>query len=252
MKKITSIILLACVLISSVFTLTSCLHLCIFEEAWSHDANSHYHACSQKDCDKTRDSAVHSWDEGVITAKPTQENRGLMAFTCTECEYTRNEALEFTGLDEEDWAAALTNATFANFTYVEEAAVKNNGIEITTEAMYMFTDEKAFVALTIGGKTTSNTVKGEQANATRNDMARSIRTMLEHSEFTYDAENKVYNLTGEAYISSLTTYADNVVVTFKDGKISEIFYTCEVESSGVTMQCEATITISDYGTTVIK
>ena len=252
MKKITSLVLMACVLISSIFALTSCFHTCEFEEAWSNDASYHYHACTNKNCEKMSDTAEHIWDDGVITTKPTQEKRGLMTFTCTECEYTRKEAVEFTGLDEEDWAAALTNATFANFTYVEEASVNSNGIEVSTVATYMFTEGKAYAAVTIGGKTTSDTATGDQADITRKDMARSIRTMLDHSEFTYDAEKKVYNLTGEAYISSLGTYADTMVITFENGRIVEIFYTCEIESSGVTMECEATITISDYGTTEIK
>ena len=38
----------------------------------------------------------HTWDEGVITKKPTNKKEGEKTFTCTTCEYKRAEKIDKT------------------------------------------------------------------------------------------------------------------------------------------------------------
>lgn len=49
-----------------------------FSEEWSNNETYHWHACTDKDCEKTEDKAEHSWDGGNVTVEPTTEQKGTM------------------------------------------------------------------------------------------------------------------------------------------------------------------------------
>ena len=116
MKKILSMLLVVCLLLSACVGLTSCSHKCSFEEKWTTNEASHWHACTDKSCTNVSDRADHVWDEGEITKKPADEADGEKTYTCTTCGYTKIETVVYTGMTEEAWNAALSTAAFENCT----------------------------------------------------------------------------------------------------------------------------------------
>ena len=103
MKKIISVLLVCCLLSACCVTLVSCGHECTFSSEWLTDETSHWHACTGEECKEISDKADHTWNDGEITTKPTQEADGVKTFTCTVCELTRTEPVEFTGMTEDEW-----------------------------------------------------------------------------------------------------------------------------------------------------
>ena len=220
MKKIISLILVALMLIANIFCVISCKHEC-------------------------------SWNDGEITTKPTQEADGIKTFTCTECEKTREEAVAFTGLSEEEWNEVICEEAFNNVTFTEEAVVSYPGVTVVTKATTKFTDDKVYVSITVVGQTNSQTLTGLQATNAKKQSIEQTLTMLRHSDYEYDAENKVYVLVGELTIPSLNTTADSATARFENGRLVEFSYTCKVVSQGITMDATTTTIISDYGTTTV-
>ena len=59
---------------------------------WTPDGNTnHKKTCSI--CSGTR-TATHSWNEGVITTQPTEEEEGVKTYTCTDCGHTKTEPVD--------------------------------------------------------------------------------------------------------------------------------------------------------------
>ena len=59
---------------------------------WTPDGDTnHTKACSV--CSGTR-TATHSWNEGVITTQPTEEEEGVKTYTCTDCGHTKTEPVD--------------------------------------------------------------------------------------------------------------------------------------------------------------
>ncbi len=251
MKSYISLLLAACILLASIFTLTSCLHKCEFSDEWTSDGISHWHVCTDEKCEEVSEKAEHTFNDGEITVKATQETVGVKTYTCSVCNDIKEESIAFTGLNEEEWNDIFSEEAFANFTYSEEAVVKYSGIEITTTALYKFTETKVYASLTMAGQTAEETATGLQAANTKKDMINSIKSMLKYGIFEYDAENKIYNLTGDMRIESLNTSAKSATLRFENGKPVELTYTCIVVSNGISMDGETTVTFSDFGTTVI-
>lgn len=251
MKKITSLILLTCVLITSIITLASCIHECEFTDEWTADESSHWHNCSNEKCEEISDKANHTWDEGIITTKATQESDGVKTFTCSVCNNTKNESVAFTGLSKEDWNEIFSQENFKNFTYFEEAVVTANGIEVTTSGLYKFTETKAYCLVSAAGQTAEDTLTGLEATNTKKQMVDSILSLAKYEIFEYDAENKIYNLTGEMEIASLNTTAKSATLKFENGKPVQLIYTCDIVSQGIVMECISTVNFSDFGTTEI-
>ena len=251
MKKNTSLILVALMLLTNLICLISCKHECSFAEEWTADNTSHWHICSDKKCEEIADKADHTWNDGEITTKPTQEADGVKTFTCTVCAKTRDESVAFTGLTEEEWNKVVCEEAFNNATFTEEAVVNYSGVTVVTKATTKFTDEKVFVSITAAGQSNSQTITGSEAKDVKKQVLEQTLSMLQYSDYEYDAENKIYVLTGEFIIHTLNTKADSATIRFENGKLVEFNYTCKIVSQGMIMDATATTLISDYGTTTI-
>ena len=227
---------------------SSCKHTCEFSEEWTKDSTSHWHACQDPDCTEIADQAEHVWDEGTITTKATQEAAGVKTFTCTTCAQTKTEAVEFTGLSEEEWEAALAKSVFENFTYVEEA---KTSVGVNSSAKYKFTKDDAWVQMVQG-----TTVQEEFASSSaeveelRKSFFDSLQDMTPYDSFSYDVATKTYKA-DSIYLSMLQMTAKDITVTFSEGKLVGISYEVDYNASGVSFSISSTITISDYGTTTI-
>ena len=104
MKKRNYLFLaLALILIVCSFVLVSCdeetpaastaPHEHTYEDAWSSDADSHWHAALCEHTDEKSGLAAHTWDEGEETIPPTEYDDGVMTYTCTVCGKTKTERI---------------------------------------------------------------------------------------------------------------------------------------------------------------
>ena len=92
MKKILGVIFT----LALVFVLLSCgkNHTHSFSEEWSSDANSHWHAATCEHNTEVSEKNGHTWDGGKVTLEPTEQSEGKKTFTCTVCQYTKEEKID--------------------------------------------------------------------------------------------------------------------------------------------------------------
>lgn len=250
MKKILSILLSACLLFTLCISLSSCFHKCEFSEEWSKDESSHWHACIDEKCEETADKADHTWDNGKITTKATQEQDGVRTFTCTVCQHTKTEAVEFTGLSRTEWNAVFDSSVFENFTYRELSTTKSSGVTVESDVQYKFKKSLAWIKMTIAGATeqqsTSNTA---QVNSLRTQLVDSIKGLAPYDSFEYDAETKTYKAKQPVRIAALKASTSDITIKFEDGKLAEIKYNISFTQNGLDFTATSTVTLYDYGTT---
>lgn len=253
MKRRISLLLVACIILTSLMSLTSCFHFCKFSEEWTYDEEYHWHACTNPKCTEVEGLQKHSLDAGEITTKATQEADGVLTRTCSVCNAKTESPIIFHGLDYTGWSTAFAEENFINFTYKERAYVDAQNVSASAISLliYKFTEDEVHVSITSGGVTKTDSATGPVAETTRASLVKSIQDMLQFGIFTYDKETKTYNLTGTMKIASLGVNAKTATLTFKDGKPEKLVYTCVITRNGISMDCESTITFADYGTTVI-
>ena len=61
---------------------------------WSYDSENHWKECTNEGCNEKFELAAHTFDDGVITAKPTDTTDGVRTYTCTVCGYEKTESIE--------------------------------------------------------------------------------------------------------------------------------------------------------------
>lgn len=253
MKKLLSVLLIVSMLFLMSAMLASCGHTCTFSDAWTGDATHHWHACTNEKCELVADKAEHIWDEGKITTKATQEADGVKTFTCTACAQTKTESVVFTGMTEADWNAAFADSVFENFVYTEVGEVEGTGFSMETETIYKFTEDDAWVKMTIAGQSEESYAPGKtEANAARSQMISSIKAISPYAKYSYDAESKTYKANSEIYIAGVGASTSDITLTFADGKLVKGEYTVDVVKNGVTMTAFAVVTLSEYGEVVLN
>ena len=65
-----------------------------FSEEWSNNETHHWHTCTDKGCEETKDKTEHSWDGGKVTVEPTTEKEGAMVYVCTVCRREKTEKID--------------------------------------------------------------------------------------------------------------------------------------------------------------
>lgn len=252
MKKLVRSILILCLTLTLSALLTACSHKCEFSAEWVKDATSHWHACSDKSCAEIADKAEHTWNEGEITTKATQEAEGVKTFTCTVCAQTKTEAVVFTGLSEADWNAAFESSVFENFAYSEVSTTTGSGMSVNTEALYKFTQDNAWVKMTIAEQTQeSYAPDAASAEEVRKQFVDSIKEMTPYESYAYDAETKTYKATANIHIASLNASMSDATLTFADGKLAEMKYSVSFTQNGISFSATSTVSLSDYGAVVL-
>lgn len=61
---------------------------------WEYDENGHWNPCLRTGCEEHLNAAAHTFDDGVITTKPTEKTEGVKTYTCTVCGYEKTESIE--------------------------------------------------------------------------------------------------------------------------------------------------------------
>ncbi len=62
-------------------------------ENWTSNKNTHWHACTNANCQERGDEASHDYDGGVETKPATAEEAGIMLYTCQTCGYEKEEEI---------------------------------------------------------------------------------------------------------------------------------------------------------------
>ena len=251
MKRITSILLLLTTILSSIL-FTACGHECTLAEGWRNNTTSHWHACTDPDCTKQTDLAHHTWDVGVITKRATQEAPGVKTFVCTECMYQKTQNVAFQGLTEEEWNTALSSDLFINFTCSERTVLKKSGMEIVSIMTYEFEQGKGKITETIAGETASTLLPLENLSGDRQAIWMYLRMMTDYQDYYYEARSKSYKLKGVFTVPTYEVPVDTASVKFKNGRLSEISYTCKVTVEGTIYYLTSTINVTNYDTTKIS
>ncbi len=250
MKKVLSVLLTLCMIFSIGAVLSSCSHECEFATDWSSDDTAHWHACTKKDCTEIADKADHTWDDGSITTKATQEADGVKTYTCSVCGKTKTEAVTFTGMTQDEWNAALAADLFENFTYSAVSTATSEGESETSEMIIKITKDAMWGKMTMGDESEEDYIDDKEEIAyEREDFIESINMIASFENFAYDAATKTYKAT-----KAIEFYGDSisdVTLTFANGKLVELKYSSSYEVLEINVTTTQTITISDYGTTVV-
>ena len=61
---------------------------------WSYDSENHWKECTNEGCNEKFELAAHTFDNGVITAEPTETSEGVRTYTCEICGYEKTESIE--------------------------------------------------------------------------------------------------------------------------------------------------------------
>lgn len=250
MKRILSLLLVALLLLSNISLLASCAHKCEFATEWSKGATSHWHACTGKDCTEVADKANHTWNDGEITTKATQEAAGIKTYTCTVCSATKTKDVAFTGMTLDEWNAAVTLQLFNNFTMDFTIVGSASGVEITSTMKYKIGDDKIYLSMSAGGQTQEE-IYDEDVAEQKQEMAADLVAMFSHDKFTYDPEAKLYRAKGEMEIVIDQSTTDDATLRFENGKPVELKYSYDTVEDETTVHVVNTIIFSNYGTTVV-
>ena len=269
MKKLVSLLLAVCMCLSVGVVLTACdeEHEHTYKTEWSKDATHHWHACEGKDCTDVSDKAEHVWNEGEVTTEATAEADGEKTYTCTVCNATKGEVVEFAGVSENDWNEMLANPNFENYTLTQSQYVVYEGTGMQQDCIFKVAGDKASVTMTLDGSTLDTIVyTGEEAAAQKSSYEQIFRALLADFEnFTYDKEENVYKTTStitvevpmEIYGITATIVMENAKVQLSDdGKLLNL--ECDYTQTTVTpddtvvAETEAVWSFSDYGTTVVS
>ncbi len=251
MKRILTSLIAVCLIISALASFTACEHKCEYSTAWTTDDNEHWHICNDAECTLVADKAVHTWDEGKITAEATQEADGVKTFTCTVCQKTRTEKVEFTGLSREAWNGVITADTFKNVTFTQTAVMKAMGITVETTVTYIIADDGMMIKMEAAGE--SNEVvcpEGELENS-KKEFVNVVQDMCDFDSFKYDPKSKTYVSTKTIKLSLLDMESSETVLRFEDGKPVEYIAKGNTVIENIKYDVEVTYTFTDYGTTEI-
>ena len=93
MKKNLVVLLSALTVVLLVTLLSGCTSECDhkFKEDWTFDESTHWHACTNEECNAKKDSEAHIWGDAVTTKEPTCTEFGIATRTCIVCEGTMEE-----------------------------------------------------------------------------------------------------------------------------------------------------------------
>lgn len=281
MKKITSILLSACMCLSVGAMLVGCDHEHAYQTDWSKDATHHWHAC--EDCPVVADREEHAWDEGKITTPASAESDGTKTYTCTVCQATKEENVVFTptgdntgdntpdGMTAEKWAIMISPETLTNYTVSYGGTVTqtddNGDVTVSDQSFTVkFNEDKIHVQGTIRPEgsdtpiTFSNLFTGDNySNAKKSYEILFLSILADYENYQYDSADDTYTIPAPVNVTldyggtSLTISLNNSKVSISnDGKLLTLVceYT-QTEKGAYTATSAMTYTFTDYGTTVI-
>lgn len=108
MKKILTLTLCLCLLLSTLAVLSACGHAHTYSEDYQADAIHHWHTCTEQDCLEKADVSAHTYDEGTVRVEPSLQAHGEIVYTCTVCGHEKSEiVISDTRVSAEEWNTIL-------------------------------------------------------------------------------------------------------------------------------------------------
>ncbi len=98
-------------------------HTHTFADEWTSDETHHWYASTCGHEDEVSAKAEHDWNEGVQTEAPTCSKVGVMTFTCTICDATKNEDIGKIGHTEETVEGHAATCTESGLTDGKKCSV---------------------------------------------------------------------------------------------------------------------------------
>lgn len=101
-NKIKALLLAVCLMLPTMFMLTSCGHKHTYAEAWSHNETNHWHTCTSEECDETKDNGEHTFGDWTEKTTAGYGVDRVEKHSCTVCGYEQdktinNSRLEYAG-----------------------------------------------------------------------------------------------------------------------------------------------------------
>ena len=127
------------------------IHIHTYSEAWTSDANGHWHEATCEHTTEVSGKAEHTFGDWKVTQEPTEEAEGTKERSCTVCEYTVPEVIEklehkhkfatdWTKDETHHWYAATCEHTtevsgkaahsFGDWTVTKEATCTEEGSKV--------------------------------------------------------------------------------------------------------------------------
>lgn len=254
MKRITSFILVICVVLSSAVMLASCEkkkeHN--YKTEWSSDATNHWHECADEGCTEVADKAEHNWNGDV----------------CTVCNATKKAEEKPQGISKEKWEEITSAIAFENYTLVQTGLVTPQGQSaVQQDCLIKFANDKVALQISLGeGDPLEMIYEGIEAEEQKASYESVFMALLDNfDDFKYDATDKTYKnpeaITVEITMASQgmtasITMANGVVTLDSNGKIAtfecDYTQTTTVMGQAITAVADMHWTFSNYGTTVIE
>ena len=251
MKRISVLLLTLALLLSTLAVLTSCnKHECTFADKWLHDDTNHWRACAGEDCVEISEKSAHTWNDGEITTKATQEADGVKTYTCSVCSHTKTEPVAFTGMSEDEWNLIIHLNNFKNYTLDIKMLIVTPSVDaqFNSSLIFKFTEDATYMYAQSAGQTNEEIYEGSSL-----DLAADVVAMFDYDKFTYDAEAKVYRAEGKISVPWDDSEPTDATIRFENGKLVEMKYSYATrdEASGLEMNFDNTVKFTDYGTTVL-
>lgn len=251
-KRALTLILAVLMCASTALALSGCgKHT--FNTDWEKDATHHWHACADADCTEVSEKAEHTWDEGEETTFATEEQDGVMTYTCTVCKQTKTEATTFDGLNITQYGEAVYDETLQNVT----VAIKIVAGSQTLNSTLMLNGNE----YDHSGNIPDGTALGSGSDTATASLLRGKYLFFSnvlYKYLSYDATTKVYTASSDCTVSftdeiegSVTTYK-SIKMTFVGNRVNTV--TAEFEATQeFTDPITGTIelTLSAYGTTEV-
>ena len=117
-----------------------------YAATWSSDETEHWHACTGENCTEVKDKAAHTWNDGEITTPATETADGIKTFTCTVCEKTKTESVEYVPVGGETNVLAgkifvfyniISDSMDADMLAGAKAQMQNSTIEFYTDGTFV-------------------------------------------------------------------------------------------------------------------
>ena len=191
---------------------------------WKYDENGHWNPCLRAGCEEHLNAAAHTFDDGVITTKPTDTTDGVRTYTCTVCGYEKTESVPKLGhIPSAKWSYDSENhwkeCTAEDCTEKLELAAHtfDNGV-VTTEPTEKTEGVKTYTCQVCGYEKTESVPKLGH---------------IPSAKWSYDSENHWKECTSEDCDEKLELAAhtfDDGVITVKPADTADgtKTYTCTV------------------------
>ena len=218
-------------------------------KAWENDDEvNHKRAC---ECGY-KITEAHTFDDGVVTIKPTVYTDGEIVFTCTVCGAEKKDVVYLAVTELDVWHAAHDESIFENVTMKMTLANDNMGLENDpTVCIYKFVGDLLH---------DSDTGRIYESEATATVLSCWLDMMMENYDiFSFDPETGAY-VASEEVVFDMTVFEYTATITASDlsislgssGKVESVScHMIQDVDSGEYLEFDLTMEFSEYGTTVL-